>query len=191
MIKFYFRSLIKIYMMKKLLFGFTFIFIGLSAMAQTSQFGVTAGYTNINLKAKTDDGSNDFTDSDDQNGFYIGLLADIALADNFHVQPEALYSLVEDVNFLQIPILAKYYLGESRFHLLGGPQATVIIDETFGIKNFGLDLSVGAGYDFNEHFFMDARYSFELTNRIGNDLPQQVDASLRISTINIGVGYKF
>ena len=144
--------LTKLFMMKKLILSFTLVFIGFSAMAQTTQFGLTAGYTNINLKAKADDGSNDFTESDDQNGFYIGVLADIVVSDNFHVQPEALYSLVEDVNFLQIPILAKFYLGESRFHLLGGPQATVILEETFGIKSFGLDLSFGAGFDFNEHF---------------------------------------
>ncbi len=38
--------------MKKLPLSFVLLFIGLSASAQKTQFGVTAGYTNINLKAK-------------------------------------------------------------------------------------------------------------------------------------------
>lgn len=120
----------------------------------------------------------------------MGVLGDIATSDNFHVQPEVLFALVEDVKFIQIPILAKLYLGDSHFHVLAGPQATVILEENSGIKNFGVDLTFGAGFDFNEHIFVDARYAFELTNRISN-VPEDVDISLRVNTINIGVGYKF
>ena len=45
--------------------------------------------------------------------------------------------------------------------------------------------------DINENFFIDARYSLEVTNRIG-DLPGLPDnISGKINSLQIGVGYKF
>ncbi|MGB3776052.1 MAG: outer membrane beta-barrel protein [Leeuwenhoekiella sp.] len=180
--------------MRKFLLAFTFISLFASASAQNVQFGLTAGFTNIDLKVK--DGTNDdFSLSQAESGFYVGALLDIAIADNFNVQPEVLYARVEDANFIYIPVLAKLYIQESGFHVLAGPQANLFIDDVGeGINTFGLDISFGAGYDITEHFFVDARYSFEVTNRITNearDFAGANDASLRANTLNIGVGYKF
>jgi len=175
--------------LKKLVFSAILLFGGSVLFAQkTTSFGVTAGYTNISENVKANDGSNSFTVSDGESGFYVGGLMDIAVGDNFHVQPEALFALVQDTKFLYIPVLAKFYIADSGFHVLAGPQANIVLEETFGTNAFGLDLTFGAGYDINEHFFLDARYGLELTNRV-NDAPN--DAKVRYNTLNVGVGYRF
>lgn len=177
--------------MKKILIGLTIFTISLTASAQQAQFGLTAGYTNVDLRAK-DDFSDGLSMSQDESGFYIGAIADISITANFNIQPEMLYARVNETNFLYIPVLAKLYIAGSGFHVLGGPQANIFLDNLDGGPNyFGLDLSFGAGYDINEHFFIDARYSFELTNRISGDIPDGSDDSLRANTLNVGVGYKF
>lgn len=174
--------------MRKIIFLVLVLVGTTTAFAQSADFGVTAGYTNINAKAKASDGNNSVSLSDDASGFYVGVLLDIEIEGNFHVQPEALFALAEDTKFLYIPILAKYYISDSGFHLLAGPQANIILEESGGTKTFGLDITFGAGYDINEHFFIDARYSFEVTNRLDKN---DYDAKLRANTLNVGVGYKF
>ena len=85
--------------------------------------------------------------------------------------------------------MAKYYISESGFQLMAGPQANFILDSFEGENSFGLDLTFGAAYDIDEHFFIEARYSFELTNRIedGGDY----DVSGKYNTLFVGIGYKF
>lgn len=178
--------------MNKFLLSLTLIFIGLSSSAQQVQFGFTGGYTNVDVKIK--DGVNDgVTTSAGDSGFYVGAVADIAISDVFHLQPEVVYANAGESDLLYIPVLAKINIAASGFHLLGGPQATFLLEDLdgSGVNAFGLDLSFGAGYDINEHFFIDARYSFEVTNRIQDDVPNINNASARVNSLNIGVGYKF
>ena len=172
--------------MKKL---FTFLLITLGSLylnAQTVDFGLTAGY--LNGTAKVDDGSYGSI-SNSESGFYVGALMDIAIEDNFYLQPGVTYGNINDSSILYIPFLAKYYIAQSGFHLLGGPQVTFDLQEAPpGYDSFGLDASFGAGYDITENFFLNARYAFELTNRL-NDGPD--DVKLRINSLLIGLGYKF
>ena len=156
-----------------------------SANAQDAKFGAKVGYTNITAKADYGEGSVSVSES----GFYIGALADFTVNESFHVQPEINYANVEETNFLYIPVLAKYYISESGFQLMAGPQANFILDSFEGENSFGLDLTFGAAYDIDEHFFIEARYSFELTNRIedGGDY----DVSGKYNTLFVGIGYKF
>ena len=95
---------------------------------------------------------------------------------------------------LYVPIMAKYYIGDSQFNLQAGPQAAIILDEVGGMNAFGLDLGFGAGFDITENFFLEARYAFEVTNRMGDEFAEafpESDAKVRINTLQVGVGYKF
>ncbi len=114
------------------------------------------------------------------------------IIENFHVQPEVLFALAENSKFLYVPILAKFYIADSKFHILAGPQANIILEETGDdTKALGLDATFNAGYDINERFFVDARYSLELTNEISSDIEGADDVKARCNTFQVGIGYKF
>lgn len=173
--------------MKKLFLTAVIIFSFITiSNAQSAQFGVTGGFANVSGNVS----GGGVTVSDDGSGFFIGILADFGIS-KFHVQPEILYVNAEETNFLYIPVLLKYYVAP-KFNLQAGPQANILLEDTTDVFNsFGLDFSFGAGFDFTKRFFAEARYSFELTNRI-SDLPgAPSDASVRFNTITVGVGYKF
>ena len=155
--------------------------------AQSAQFGLTGGFANISERI---DGGQGFSVSSDGSGFFIGALVDIGIS-KFHVQPEVLYVNVEETNFLYVPVLVKYYI-IPKFNLQAGPQANFILEDLGdGFNTFGLDFSFGAGVDFTKHLFAQARYSFEVTDRISGLTGAPSGASIRYNTITVGVGYKF
>ncbi|PHR92054.1 MAG: OmpW family protein [Leeuwenhoekiella sp.] len=159
-----------------------------SLFAQETKFGLTAGFLNAEVKVSADN-QGSFSDSD--SGFYVGALADIDLNGALHLQPEVLYGNINDSGVLYIPVFLKYYISESGFHLMGGPQATIDLEANEeGYNNLGVDAAFGLGYDINESFFINARYAFELTNRI-SDLQGADGVTARINSLQIGVGYKF
>ncbi|HBT10087.1 MAG TPA: OmpW family protein [Leeuwenhoekiella sp.] len=175
--------------MKKITLFLVFALASFAVSAQDTKLGFTAGYLNAEVKVSAD-GDGSFSAS--ESGFYLGALADIDLNGALHLQPEVLYSNVNDGSVLYIPVLFKYYISESGFNLMAGPQATIDLEEAEeGYNSLGVDASFGIGYDINENFFIDARYSLEVTNRIG-DLPGLPDnISGKINSLQIGVGYKF
>ncbi len=172
--------------MKKLLLLAVFTVVGFaSTQAQETSFGVTAGYTN--MTAKLEEGNMSLSTS--ESGFYIGALVDLSISEEFHIQPEVLYARASEANFLQVPVLAKYYIADSGFQIMAGPQGTLTLDETIeGLNSFGLDLTLGVAYEITENFFLDARYSLEVTNRLKD---VEGDVTYRLNALNIGVGYKF
>ncbi len=182
--------------MKHLLFIAAGIFFTIQASAQKTEFGLTAGYLNINASSSAT--SSDFGDqkeSSNASGFYLGVLADIALSEVFYLQPSVVYGNAEESNIISIPVLAKYYLLETGFNLLAGPQVTIITDDLPGtVKAVGVDLGFGAGYDLNANFFLQAKYFFELTNRFDESvmgLPEGAQFDYAVNTFFVGLGYKF
>ena len=176
--------------MKKFFFVAIFIIAGIQlSNAQSTKFGLTAGY----LNAEANNNFEDFNVTENVSGFYIGALADISISEKFHITPGINYGKAEEANFLYIPVMAQYYIAESGFFLQGGPQATLYLekDEFDEVNTFGLDLGFGAGYQITEKFFIDAKYSFELTNRLNGEMLGEEDADSKINTFFVGVGYKF
>ena len=194
--------------MKKLILTIALIACLTHTVAQESaEFGLTAGLLNTNVNF-------DFTISSlsatNNTGFYFGLAVDIAAAEKFHIQPELTYGNAGDLGFVFLPVMAKFYAADN-FYLTGGPQlsfsttledikgkvrsAIEIIDEDYNgtiesvLKNVGVDLGFGAGYDINENFAIQARYSFELSNRY--DGPGSGLLKLRAQHLNVGVVYFF
>ena len=170
--------------MKKFILLLLLMAVSMGMNAQeTSRFGLTAGLLNTNVDF-------DFTLSNfsatNNTGFYIGAVADVPLSEKFHFQPELTYGSAGDLGFIFLPAMLKFYAAEG-FHLQAGPQfafsttlndikndvtaAVELIDEDFAdsiesiLRNFGVDIGFGAGYDINENFTIQARYSLELTNR--------------------------
>ena len=60
-----------------------------------SQFGVMAGFSNIQEKATPEN----FSASNGEAGFFVGGVADFKISERFHIQPEVLYANASDTNF--------------------------------------------------------------------------------------------
>ncbi|MGY6650010.1 porin family protein [Wenyingzhuangia sp. IMCC45574] len=179
--------------MKKILLLVVVAVLGIStAKGQDSKFGITAGYSSITQKFESDG----FDISADESGFFIGLFTEITSSETLRIQPSLLFSSYsfedidgEDETFkvLQLPILAKYYLAESVYAAVG-PQINYILEESEDdYTNFGINLTVGAGYEISENLSADLTYSFQLNNSYtGSE-----DASIKNNFFNIGLAYKF
>lgn len=185
-------------MFKKLLLVGAFL-TSMVSFGQEVDFGIQAGYTNMEGKSSSSVGN--ISASGSSSGYFLGALADFTLSENFHVQPSVNYANADEVNFIIVPILAQYHIQNSGFYFHAGPQATFVLDK-FSIadvdilKTFGLDLAFGIGYEIDANFFLEAKYSFELTNRYTDKVQnlaesQGTDVKSKFNSLTIGLGYKF
>lgn len=105
-------------------------------------------------------------------------------------------------NMIFLPIMGKFYITE-QINIHAGPQLDYILEEdTGGIKKFGLDLGAGVGYDINDKFMVELRYSLGLTNRLDDldiILEEQIidpflmdlDIKTKLNFLQIGIGCQF
>ena len=196
--------------MKKILLTAAALFAFTFANAQETKFGVKAG---LNLGTLSGDIENAFVDSDMnmRPSFHVGGFAEIKLSDKFAVQPELLYSiegakqdvdgesekLIWDLQYLNVPVMAKYYATE-QLSIEAGPQIGFLMkaEATFDgdtvadfkddSKSTAISLGFGAGYNFTENIFASARYTLGMTNIIDQD-----DFDSKSNVLAISVGYKF
>lgn len=185
-------------MFKKLLFV-AILFTGMASFGQNIDFGLQAGYTNI--EGKSSNSLDNYSVAGNSSGFYVGALADFTLSNQFHLQPSINYASADDVDFIIVPVLAQYYIENSSFYVQAGPQATFILDnvaigEVEILNTFGLDLALGAGYEITSNFFVEAKYSLEVTNRFSKEIKdaaeaQNVEVDSQFNALSIGLGYKF
>ncbi len=168
--------------MKKLLLAAIAVFGFANVNAQGVEFGVTAGFAS--LSEKIDNGFQSATFS--ESGFFFGGIADIAISDEFHVQPELLFAGIKAGNSILLPIMAKYYVAEG-FNIQAGPQIRLILESLpSDFSALSLGLGAGVGYDINENFFVQGRYSLQLIDSYTGD----GDSSYKTDVMTIGVGYK-
>ncbi len=175
------------------------------------KFGLTGGLYNNNTDIDISAfGIFDISSIDaiNETGFYIGAFVDIEATSKLHVQPELMYAKAGDLDFVNLPVLLKYYL-VSKFNIQAGPQlsfSTNLNDIKSAIKDIegvlgtnanlddvlrttGVDLVFGVGFDISEKFFAQARYIIELTDRYSGPLGSSLD--VKPNTFTVGVGYAF
>ncbi|MBB1139174.1 porin family protein [Myroides sp. WP-1] len=189
-----------------------FTFSGV-AFAQTPnvKYGAKAGLNFANIS--------DLSGSSNKTGFHIGGVAEIFINEKFSIQPELLYSTqgakydvdidFENImvnakstiklNYLNIPIMAKYYVMDG-LSLQAGPQIginlaaeqevkalgqkmTVKIKDNTNAIDFGLNF--GAGYELPVGVFFDARYNLGLTKIIDEG------ETSKHRVFQVSIGYKF
>ncbi len=175
--------------MKNYLVLFALLLCGLKGFSQDAKLGLTAGYLNLNVSSYYEG----FEISENASGFYVGILGDFKLSETFHLEPAAIYGYVKDLNVLFIPLHAKYYIGQSGFNVLAGPQATMILNEINPwVKRLGLDLSLGAGFEVTDDIFIQVKYALEITNRHSDEfITTSENINGGINSLFAGVGYKF
>lgn len=207
--------------MKKILFS-AIVLATTYVNAQDVTFGAKLG---LNVSSIT----GDVTDSKSLIGAQFGGFAEIKISDKFAVQPELLFSMQgakseysdsdidysyseeskTKLNYLNVPILAKYYVAE-KFALLAGPQFGILmsakeeyefsenldgvtdsgsesIDAKEFYKSLALSFNLGASYSITENFFVDAKYNLGLSNV----LKDADGVSQKNSVFQLSVGYKF
>lgn len=167
--------------------------------------GLSGGLLNVDTNIKVDVPiiGNVFNgDAINETGFYIGGLVDIEVLPEFHIQPEVLYGSAGDLSFVYVPILAKYYVA-GKFNIQAGPQFTFssnvdeikdaleLINDDLddAVNSLGIDLAVGAGFDVTNKLAIQARYTFELTNRY--DGPAATALLIKPNNLFIGAAFTF
>ena len=164
--------------MNKLL-TFTFLTLGLtsiSVQAQTLHYGIKAGYNAAKI-------GGDVEHAKTLDAFHVGLLAEIELTDKFSIQPEVLYSAQgtkynssrkSQIDYVNVPILAKYYLIDG-LSIEAGPQIGFLtksedklrgttVDYKEITKDIDFSLPVGLAYRCSINIFASVRYNFGLSN---------------------------
>ena len=203
--------------MKKLLL-LTFILTAFTINAQDVTFGAKAG---LNFASMTGD---DADGLDGRTSFHLGVTAEIAVSDVFSIQPELLYSgqgftdsgvITEQgvdvnidytgrVNYLNLPIMVKYYASDS-FSLEFGPQigfllsaeqeiegsaqgvsASETVDLKDALKSTDFALNLGAGYKLDSGLNFGLRYSIGMTDVLDGD-----SDGFKHSVLQLSVGYNF
>ena len=157
--------------MKKLLFAAIAVFAFGFTNAQETKFGAKAGVDLATVKVKI----LGTTASASETGFFLGGFANIGLSEKFSVQPELLYVAITDLNFVSVPILAKYSVAE-KFGIIAGPSLNYFLDAEE--DEFKVNVDFGAIYDITEEIDVNAKYSLGM-------------GDVSVSGIFIGAGYKF
>lgn len=184
-------------MKKSILIAIVLFSITTAVQAQSIRFGIKAGANFANQNGDTPPA---FESKESITSYHAGLLAEVKLFDSFAIQPELLYSTqgatyknaVEEFNnelgYLSIPVLAKFYLSKS-LSLELGPQASFLLSERKNVnledpETFEFGVAGGLGLNITKNLFVQARYGLGLTEA-------SKDADIKNSTIQLSAGIMF
>jgi opacity protein-like surface antigen len=191
--------------------------------AALALFCLTYSIAQVNFGAKAGVNFSDITgeEVDSFNGrtsLHIGVIAEIMVSDMFAVQPELIYSSqgsdYEDsedgfdfsgtvkLDYLNIPVMAKYYIGEGGFSVEAGPQIGFLLsakDEFEGeeedidefVKGTDFGVNFGLGYKLENGLHFGARYNLGLSDNLDVDDFEAEGAEYKNSVIQVSVGYFF
>jgi hypothetical protein len=181
--------------MKKLIFALLTLFIGTTAISQELDLGVKGGVNFANIS--------DVNNLSSKTGFQAGVFAGVKFGEKLGIQADVLYSQQGaefdagkfDLNYINVPIVVKYYLVQG-LNVQVGPQFGFILDDDiYEIQNGGPSIKtnaeksdvsgiVGAGYDFPFGIRLDARYNFGLTDVVK-------DSKSKNNVFSVALGYSF
>jgi len=177
------------------------------ANAQQTRFGIKGG---LNMSTVV---GGDVDNTKSLVGFHVGGFAEIHVVEKFFIQPELLFSTQgtkfdgpfgEDydtkLNYLNIPVLAKYYIVDKKFSVEAGPQLGILLSAKVDgedIKDFtrsvDLGFNIGAGYNFTDNLSIGLRYTLGLSPLSDKDIDNEDDYydSAKNSNLALSLAYKF
>ena len=190
--------------------GLTFLvtlLLGLNSIAQNEfNLGSKAG---VNYSGFNVDGSSAYTDAF---GYHIGFIGEYVVTKRFSFQSELNFiqktgsggtpselsagTIKSDLNYLDIPIMVKYYLFD-HFAIESGPQLNILISEStevnyytnneldglLDLKTNGLQLSFNLGFSYTivDKYLLQLRYSHGLS-----DIYQDLEAKNTVFSFSVG-----
>lgn len=172
--------------MKKLVLSLFFLAITCAAFSQAS--------VSIGLKAGANFANTNIAGAESITSFHGGAYGLIKLT-KIGVQPEILFSKQGsdgvDLNYVNIPVMVKYYLAAG-LNFQVGPQFGVLMnaedgngnDIKNGLKNSDLSAAVGAGWDAPFGLNFTARYVFGLSDI--NDGVTNTDVKNKMFQLSVG-----
>lgn len=197
--------------MKKRSILLVLLFVGFYTNAQNFSFGFKGGY---NLAGIQGDNANGIKM---RHGFHLGVMSEVELTSKFSIQPELIYSqqgakdnaafIYSDIifadsklearyNYLNVPIMAKYYvvkglsieLGPQVGFLLSAEQKDEgqIIEVKDRLKSIDFGVNFGIGYKFSNGLNFGLRYNAGLSNI--NDVSGFPDKN-RYGVVQMSIGY--
>jgi len=168
------------------------LMISTSSNAQSViRFGLKGGlnFANLNVEGFSSDGTT---------GFHAGAYLTVKIT-KFAVQPEVLYSLQGadglDLSYVNIPIMAKFYLVQG-LHIEAGPQFGVLLtaedDDGTDLKEFvktsDLSAAFGAGFDLPFGLGVGARYVLGLSSI--DDTGSSIDVKNQVFMVSLWYALK-
>ncbi|MGX1930688.1 outer membrane beta-barrel protein [Flagellimonas sp. 2504JD4-2] len=168
--------------MKKLFISALFFAGAVVTTFAQEGFAVKAGFNNVSLSVDTGDALFGNV-SDSELGFYVGGGYNFEASETIDIEPSVLFSLVDDLTSLYIPVMVKYNVSE-KFNIQAGPQVNYLLED-LPDGEFGLDIAFGGGFQIDENWFVEARYGIEVSR--GGTFGDVVD----INTLTFGLGYRF
>lgn len=152
------------------------------------KYGIRGAYNISNL---------DFTpdptfENKHRNSMAIGVFVEYFSSESLSISAELQYSAEGGgndealrVNYIQLPLLFKYHLSNN-FSIGAGPQVGLKTWSEYGYNNFAFSGVGGIEYMLSDILFLDARYTYGLTNIINNNSSFEA----RNTNIQLGIGIK-
>lgn len=198
--------------MKQLYLLIVLLLFSLSSQAQQFNFGAAAGVNIANITGSDLITGEEFNDMDSRTSFHIGLVSEVLLGGNLFLAPELLYSaqgtnseeIELKLNYLQIPIMGRYYFTEG-LNVELGPQFGILLNSSGEINNSQVSnenfessdilIAFGVGYKLPSGFFVRGRYflgSNVAKGRISDITGDEViDVEYFNKVAQISLGYMF
>lgn len=193
--------------MKKIILAAMAVMVFGFANAQKTRFGVKGG---LNISTVV---GGDVDDTKALVGFHVGGFAEIHVVQRFFIQPELLFSaqgtkvdlplgndLDIKLNYLNIPVLAKYYIVDKKFSVEAGPQLGILLSAKAdgenvkdNLRSADLGFNLGAGYNFTDNLSVGLRYTIGLSPLSDKDIDNSDDYydSAKNSNLALSLAYKF
>jgi hypothetical protein len=177
--------------MKKILSVIAIIAFGTVAQAQGVDFGLKAGANFASI--------NGADNTDNITSFHAGAALELNFVPMFSIQAEGLFNSVgakvetgDDINldYISVPVMAKFYILPDRLSLMAGPQFSFLIDEGETLIETGdansLDIAAAGGVELKiiKGLFAQARYTIGL-----NDVYESGDS--KNAVFQLSLGYMF
>lgn len=185
--------------MKNLFLSAIVTFTLMSVNAQDISYGVKAGVNIANTCS---------SNTDPRTSFHLGGMVEFSISQIFSIQPELLYSaqgarnsdISINTDFINVPIMAKYYILDD-LSLEAGPQIgflikserkyqnnTIIRNSKDLFKPIDYGVNLGVGYKLDEGVNFAMRFNFGLSNIY--DL-ENSDDDWKNRVLQASVGYTF
>ena len=184
--------------MKRTIATLILLVLGTSiSQAQMLKFGVKGGLNFANYTGGEISG----VDFKTITSYHAGVVMELKVFENFAIQPELLYStqgseleglgeqVKNELGYLSLPVLAKFYLTSNKLSLELGPQASFLVSERNEVdandtNSFDFGIAGGLSYKITKGLFVSGRYVAGLTEA-------KKDADVKNSLIQFSVGYLF